>query len=176
MRRASVLTISSVAMSVALTVLGVTTTASASAAPELSAEQKAVIAQLNTPYTVAKAASKVVTPAATSSAASVYSARLQLYRGSVLMWARDTMNWYYTGSSLTSSSLQQEAGFVFPNTSQAKGVNRYYASSTQHSWRGNYTIGAGVVTPWGAVTVYSQDYSTNWNVYGNGAGNGSWNN
>ncbi len=151
----------------------VATSASAAPASDLTAEQQATIKALNTPAKVqrqAESSGASVTPAAT------YGARLSLYRGSVLMWARDTMTWYYTGSSMVSSYLGQEAGYIFPNVSQAKGTARYYASSWTHAQVGRYTIGAGVLTPWGAATVYAQDYSTDWHVYGNGAGNGRWNN
>jgi hypothetical protein len=162
------------ALVVAGLVAGASPATAADTAPALSPEQQTTIDQLNTPYTVARRAATISKFASPSAA--VYGARLTLYRGSALMWARDTMNWYYTGSTVSSSSLLQEAGYIFPNTSQAKGVTRYYASTSQHAWRGNYTIGAGIVTPWGAVTVYSQDYSTDWHVYGTGAGTGQWNN
>ncbi len=138
----------------------------------LSADQQAAIATLDTPTTVGVVAG--VKPKG-NQAAPAASARLQLYRGSFLMWARDTMTWYYDWSRVNSSNLQQEAGYVFPNTSVAKGVTRYYTSTNEHSWRGKYTIGAGTVTPWGSVNIYSADYSTDWHVYRNGAGNGRWN-
>jgi len=154
---------------------------SASAAPDippgLSPDQQAAVKALNTSATVSSKATVTKVSAAASNIApmSVYSNRAVLYRGSALMWARDTMTWYYTGSSMSSSYLGQEAGYIFPNVSQAKGTSEYYSSSWEHAWSGRYTIGAGVVTPWGAVTVYAQDYSTSWQVYGNGAWSGRWN-
>lgn len=169
--RKRILIFGAVATSAAWAVFGVGMSAHADSPPQLSSEQKATIAELNTPYTVTRAAPQIVH----SASAGVQKGRLELHRGGALMWARDAMDWYYTGSSIISSSLQQEAGFVFPNTSKAKGVKRYYASKTQHDWRGNYTIGAGVVTKWGAVRLYSEDYSTDWQVYKDGAGRGVWN-
>ena len=138
----------------------------------LNEDQRAAVAQLETPTTVS-------TPATTASGladtAATRSKRLTLYRGSFLMWARDTMNWSYNGTKVASSSLSQEAGYVFPNVSKKKGVKRYEATSKTHKWRGNYTIGAGIVTPWGDVKVYGADYSTDWKVQHNGAGSGRWN-
>lgn len=151
----------------------------------LNEDQRAAVAQLETSTTVSTpattAATRVTTAsgladtAATAATAATRSKRLTLYRGSFLMWARDTMNWSYNGTKVTSSSLSQEAGYVFPNVSKKKGVKRYEATSKTHKWRGNYTIGAGIVTPWGDVRVYGADYSTDWKVQHNGAGSGRWN-
>ncbi|MEO5610265.1 MAG: hypothetical protein ABIQ61_11360 [Ornithinibacter sp.] len=146
--------------------------ASSPSGDQLSPDQRSTINNLNTPATVSSLGSSKPKG---SSATPASSKRLSLYRGSFLMWARDTATWYYDYSRVNSSTLWQEAGYVFPNTSQAKGTSRYYTATTKHSWRGRYTIGAGTTTPWGSVNLYAADYSTDWQPYRNGAGTGQWN-
>ena len=84
-------------------------------------------------------------------------------RGGSLAWSSDTFEWYWSGSTMTSSTAFQQDGYIFPNTVTLLGVKRTLASSSQHLWRGTASIGAGVITPWGTVNVYSQtitDYFT----------------
>lgn len=155
--------------------------------PELSPEQRAAIKAFTTPQTVSVKANPALVlanagksqPIATTKSlpkTKSYTGRLSLYRGSALMWARDTAIWYYTGSRMVSSSVQQQAGYIFPNTAEAKGTSKTYSSSSRHEWESNYTVGAGVVTPWGAARIYSVDSSSHWNLYYNGSGRGWWNN
>ena len=98
-----------------------------------------------------------------ATAATVIGKRQTFTRGSALAWSSDTFEWYWSGSKMTSSTAWQADGYIFPNTVTLKGVKRTLASSSQHLWRGTAAIGAGVVTPWGTVDVYSQtitDYFT----------------
>ncbi|HEX4058601.1 MAG TPA: hypothetical protein VHX87_09850 [Galbitalea sp.] len=84
-------------------------------------------------------------------------------RGGALAWVTDTFQWFWNGSAMSSSSAWQADGFVFPNTVSLGGVKRTFANSAEHLWRATATIGAGVITPWGTVNVYSQtktDYFT----------------
>jgi opacity protein-like surface antigen len=109
-------------------------------------------------------------PAATSSngshlaaPASLQGERQTFQRGGALAWETDTFEWYWSGSSMSSSTAWQADGYIFPNTVTLMGVKRTYASKAEHLWRGTAAIGAGVVTPWGTVNVYSQtttDYFT----------------
>jgi hypothetical protein len=95
--------------------------------------------------------------------ATVIGKRQTFTRGGSLAWSSDTFEWYWTGSSMTSSTAWQADGYIFPNTVTLKGVKRTLASASQHLWRGTAAIGAGVITPWGTVDVYSQtitDYFT----------------
>lgn len=87
-----------------------------------------------------------------------------LHRGNVMMWAEDTLKFQYSSckKKIYSSSLSQRAGYVFPNIAKAEGTSRYYRAKAKHKWHGRYTIGAGVVTPWGDVTVYSVDVRSDW--------------
>jgi hypothetical protein len=80
--------------------------------------------------------------------------RTTFTRGSSLAWSSDTFEWYWSGSSMSSSTAWQADGYIFPNTVTLQGVKRTLATAGQHNWRGTATIGAGVVTPWGAVDVY----------------------
>jgi hypothetical protein len=89
--------------------------------------------------------------------------RQTFQRGGALAWVTDTFEWYWNGSSMVSSTAWQADGYVFPNTVTLMGVKRTFASTAEHLWRGTAAIGAGVVTPWGTVNVYSQtttDYFT----------------
>lgn len=146
-------------------------------AAHLSEAQLATLENLNTPVSVSGAH---VTPKGTASTAAcgTYSKSATLYRGSFLMWAEDRLRFSHSTCSgtVTSSSLSQRAGYVFPNISKAKGTTRYYATSTLHRFEGRYEIGAGVVTPWGDVRVYGADYSTDWQARGSGAYSGYWEN
>jgi hypothetical protein len=81
--------------------------------------------------------------------------RTTFTRGSSLAWSSDTFEWYWNGGSITSSTAFQSDGYIFPNTVTLLGVKRTLAIPTQHNWRGTASIGAGVVTPWGAVDVYT---------------------
>jgi len=95
--------------------------------------------------------------------ASVIGKRQTFTRGGALAWSSDTFEWYWSGSSMTSSTAWQASGYVFPNTVTLKGVKRTLASASEHLWRGTASIGAGVVTPWGAVNIYTTtitDYFT----------------
>jgi len=105
------------------------------------------------PAVVPKAAA-LATPSLATPAALV-GKRTTFTRGGSLAWSSDTFEWYWNGSSITSSSAFQGDGYVFPNTVTLKGVTRTLAIPSQHNWRGTATIGTGVVTPWGAVDVYS---------------------
>lgn len=100
---------------------------------------------------------------ALATAAAVTGKRQTFTRGGALAWSSDTFEWYWSGSKMTSSSAFQSSGYVFPNTVTLMGVKRTLATSSEHLWRATAAIGAGVVTPWGTVDVYSQtitDYFT----------------
>jgi hypothetical protein len=84
-------------------------------------------------------------------------------RGSALAWSSDTFEWYWNGAAMSSSTAFQSQGYVFPNTVTLLGVKRTLALASEHLWRGTASIGAGVVSPWGAVNVYTTtitDYFT----------------
>ena len=95
--------------------------------------------------------------------------RVEFKRGSTLMWTKDIIEWTYNGSTISSSSAYQQKGYIFPNIARVKGITKVYNSSTIHRYRGDKTIGAGIVTPWGDVTVYETDYSDYYKVYGSGS-------
>lgn len=106
-------------------------------------------------------------PAATGSSvvtsASLQGERQTFQRGGALAWETDTFEWYWTGTKMSSSTGWQASGYIFPNTVTLLGVKRTLATTTEHLWRGMASIGAGVITPWGTVNVYSQtttDYFT----------------
>lgn len=80
-------------------------------------------------------------------------------RGSSLMWSKDYISWTTSGGKVTSSTGWQEAGYIFPNIARATGISKFSSSSSSVTYKACKTIGAGVVTPWGDVTVYEQDYT-----------------
>jgi hypothetical protein len=109
----------------------------------------------------------VAAPASTGSVlatpAALEGERQTFQRGGALAWETDTFEWYWNGAKMSSSTAWQADGYVFPNTVTLLGVKRTLATSAEHLWRGTASIGAGVVTPWGTVNVYSQtttDYFT----------------
>ncbi|TDT62810.1 hypothetical protein [Fonticella tunisiensis] len=95
--------------------------------------------------------------------------RVEFKRGSVLMWTKDIIEWTYNGSTISSSYAYQQKGYIFPNIARVNGIFRISTTSTMHRYRGDKTIGAGIVTPWGDVTVYETDYSDYYRVYGSGS-------
>lgn len=96
--------------------------------------------------------------------------RASFKRGSALMWSRDNIDFNASGGTISSSSLWQESGYIFPNIVRVNGGTRYSVSSTLHKWRATKTMGAGVVTPWGDVTVYNNDVTDYYGVTGKGTG------
>jgi hypothetical protein len=111
-------------------------------------------------------------PAATASvssqlvkAAALAGKRQTFTRGSTLAWSSDTFEWYWNGGTMSSSTAWQAEGYVFPNTVTLLGVKRTLATSTTHLWHGTASIGAGVVTPWGAVNVYTTTITDNFTLH-----------
>lgn len=84
--------------------------------------------------------------------------RATYYRGSRLMWTRDNVDFGYNSSRVTFSSPYQQRGFIFPNIARNRGMTKYVNTTKNHRFRAKNTIGAGVVTPWGDVKVYTSDY------------------
>lgn len=89
-------------------------------------------------------------------------------RGGTFAWSKDYINFSYNGSNVTSSSGWQEVGWVFPNLVKAKGMKAYYKSASVHEWKGHKTISLGSASPWGDVTVFSQDVTDYYAVYKDG--------
>jgi hypothetical protein len=85
-------------------------------------------------------------------------------RGSSLAWSSDTFEWYWNGAAMSSSTAYQADGYVFPNTVSLLGVKRTLAVASEHLWHGTASIGAGVVTPWGAVNVYTTTITDNFTL------------
>lgn len=100
--------------------------------------------------------------------------RISSYRGSFLMWARENVEFTYANGHVTWSSGYQESGAVFPNNVENNGTSLAYASSAEHRWRGSYTVGAGVPTPWGKANVYSATSTISTTVRGNGSWTSQW--
>ena len=98
------------------------------------------------------------------------------YRGSFLMWAEETVEFYYSGSRVTWSDAYQKSGWIFPNNVTNNGTSKIYTSSWNQRWRGSYTVGAGIPTPWGNANVYNSTSVITTNVYGDGTYNMVWDN
>lgn len=96
------------------------------------------------------------------------------YRGSFLMWAEECVEFSYNGRRVNWSSGWQTSGAVFPNNVTRHGTTRISSSSALHSWRGKYTVGAGVPTPWGNVNVYNATSTVRTDVRGSGAWSSWW--
>jgi len=85
---------------------------------------------------------------------------MKLYRGSWVMWAEERVNFAWaSGGKVTWSEAYQASGQVAPNWVKRNGTKKIYTSSTRHDWRGGYSVGASVPTPWGGVNVYSASSS-----------------
>ncbi len=99
----------------------------------------------------------------------VHAARATYYRGSFLMWTRDSVDFGYYNGRITYSSGYQQSGWIFPNISRNKGITQYYTTGYEHKYRAVNVIGAGVPTPWGDVKIYEQTFVHRLNVRGNGS-------
>jgi hypothetical protein len=135
--------------------------------PQLSAEQRAAIDSF-----VSGGAVSVGPPSKTlanTAAAASSSRRASYYRGSFLMWTRDNVDFGYDWNSVTWTSAFQQSGSVFPNVARNKGITKYYNTVRNDRFRAANTIGAGIVTPWGDVTVYTSDFIHRLSVNYNGA-------
>ncbi len=84
------------------------------------------------------------------------------------MWSDDCVYWEVSGGKITSSKAWQDVGYIFPNIARAKGIKKISSSTASVTYRAKKTIGAGVVTPWGDVTVYESDYTDFLRVNANG--------
>ncbi len=102
----------------------------------------------------AKAASAKLTTKSVKQSPLVSGSRITEYRGGTLLWTENILEWYWSSSKITSSNGSQSVGYVFPNTAKANGLTKTYSSASLQNWRGKETVGAGVVTPWGAIDVY----------------------
>jgi hypothetical protein len=141
-----------------------------SSGPQLSPAQRAAISSFAQATQVhespaASPAASTVSLAATASS----SRRASFYRGSVLMWTRDNVDFGFNWSTVTWSSPFQQAGWIWPNIARNRGISKYYDTARDDRFRALDTIGAGVPTPWGDVKVYSSDYVHRLQVTYNGA-------
>lgn len=82
-------------------------------------------------------------------------ARLTITRGSFVLWTSNVVEWYWNASKIRSSKAWQSKGFVYPSTAHNDGIHRTATFKKRHHWRGTNSIGAGVVTPWGDINVFS---------------------
>jgi hypothetical protein len=98
----------------------------------------------------------------------------KLYRGSALMWGEERVEFVYSDSKVISSTGYQNAGAIFPNNVRRHGTKRIVSSSSLHSWRGQYTVGAGVPTPWGNANVYNRTSTARTDVKRGGAWSAWW--
>lgn len=142
---------------------------------DLTAEQKQAIAAWEAPQSVAKSEPAAAARASGGlSAMASYSGRTSLYRGSWLMWANEHVDFRSTDSAVTWSSGFQEAGAVFPNNVTRHGTSRISTESWRHMWRGGYTVGAGVPTPWGNANVYNATSYANTSLFSANSWMASW--
>ena len=80
------------------------------------------------------------------------------------MWAEDRVDYGYGNGVVTWSSGYQSWGAIFPNNVTPLGLKRIVTSSAIHSWRGQYSVGAGVPTPWGNANVYSATSTSRFDI------------
>lgn len=152
-------------MTMTMAMGSMTTVHAATNTDELTPEQKAVI---NDYETTRVSSVEELNSYAEKSSSPRAAWRGSFHRGSALMWSEDYVEWAASGGRVTSSTAWQDVGYIFPNIARAKGINKHSTSSTSVTYRAKKTIGAGVVTPWGDVTVYEQDFTDFLRANGNG--------
>ncbi|HEY1530133.1 MAG TPA: hypothetical protein VGF80_04905 [Galbitalea sp.] len=126
--------------------------------PALTAFQNQTSIAASAPAAKAAVGTHFATPAA------LQGERQTFTRGGALAWSSDTFEWYWNGAAMSSSSAYQADGYVFPNTVTLLGVKRSLATASEHLWHGTAAIGAGVVTPWGSVNVYTTTITDNFTL------------
>ncbi|PZT55337.1 hypothetical protein [Paenibacillus silvae] len=130
----------------------------ASDAPGLTANQLEVIEAAN--IGVLSEVKTVNNDGVNSLAATNKAYTVKYTRGSFLAWSDAVVDWTSNGDQITSSSGSQDAGYVFPNIVRKGGITKQSSSAASyHIYLSKTTIGAGVVSPWGDVTVYESDFS-----------------
>lgn len=103
-------------------------------------------------------------------ASSTASRRATYYRGSFLMWTRDSVDFRYNWSKVVSTSAYQTSGRVIPNIARNKGITKYHDTKKNDRFRAVNEIGAGIETPWGgSITLYTQQFVHRLSVHHNGA-------
>lgn len=85
--------------------------------------------------------------------------RLTISRGSWLAWSKDFVDWYYSGGKVTSSSGDQDSGYVFPNIVQEDGITNTLKGTYLHKWSASKTLKLGSPTPWGDIVFVSNSYT-----------------
>lgn len=85
------------------------------------------------------------------------------------MWTRDIVDFTYNNSKVTTSSGDQESGWIFPNIARNKGIKKIISVNAKHQYRAKDVIGAGIPTPWGDLNVYEKTYTHYLTVEKNGA-------
>lgn len=138
---------------------------------DLTPEQKQAIAIWESPQ---RTATSIGPAGSTMAVRTTSTSRTSLYRGSWVMWANERVDFSSTSSSVSWSSGFQESGAVFPNNVTRNGTSRISSSSSKHTWRGSYTVGAGVPTPWGNANVYNATSTATTNVYRGNSWSASW--
>lgn len=126
--------------------------------PAFTAFQNQTSVGAAAPVVKSAAATHLVTPAA------LEGKRQTFTRGSTLAWSSATFEWYWNGAAMSSSSAYQSDGYVFPNTVTLVGIKRSLAVASEHLWHATASIGAGVVTPWGSVNIYSTTITDNFTL------------
>ncbi|QHC57585.1 hypothetical protein [Rathayibacter sp. VKM Ac-2760] len=141
---------------------------------DLTAAQKEAIAIWEAPQKMTGSSLTSVSELRTSRTDDAPTTRTSLYRGSFLMWANERVDFGSTDSSVSWSSGFQESGAVFPNNVTQNGTSRILSTRGKHTWRGSYTVGAGVPTPWGNANVYDASATATTEVRAGGAWSASW--
>ncbi|WP_199925551.1 hypothetical protein [Paenibacillus bouchesdurhonensis] len=119
---------------------------------------------------ITKKSDSLNTRISTSAVSSVSSYSFKLTRGSFLAWSDAIVDWTANSTQITSSDAHQKSGYVFPNIVRTNGITKQKSSAASyHIYLSETTIGAGVVTPWGDVTVYETDFSDYLKVYKDGS-------
>jgi hypothetical protein len=145
---------------------------------DLTAQQKEAIAIWEAPQETSGSSPHRTAPSAPAPGAmsdeETWKTRTSLYRGSILMWANERVDFSSTSSSVLWSSGFQESGAVFPNNVTQNGTSRIMNSRAKHIWRGGYTVGAGVPTPWGNANVYNASATATTEVRAGDGWSASW--
>ncbi|SFF47153.1 hypothetical protein SAMN04487969_14628 [Paenibacillus algorifonticola] len=77
-----------------------------------------------------------------------------------MAWAKATVMWKYDLNQIWDSYGSQEKGFIFPNTVKLGGIAKQQTSvASYHIYKSDTTLGAGTVTPWGAINIYEVDFA-----------------
>jgi len=79
-------------------------------------------------------------------------------RSAATLWCTSYFQWDYSDGKVNWSDAWQTGGAIFPNTLELKGASTTRLSDSLHKGTSLFKAGVGILTPWGGVNVYEENF------------------